>query len=107
MIVFNEDAVAEAHAVIVTAAAANRVLLQQPPARRRLRVSSTWQGSPATAWTYFAVCVATPLSRCTKFSAVRSPVRIERIRPPTTASAVPGATAEPSGTSVSKIIAGR
>ena len=33
-----------------------------------LRVSNTWQGSPATAWTYFAVCVATPLSRCTKFS---------------------------------------
>ena len=54
-------------------------------ARRRpgrvLRVSTIWACVPWTASTYCAVLVATPLSSCKKFSAVRSAVSSARALP--------------------------
>ena len=71
-----------------------------------LRVSRIATPVPATASTYRRVSVATPDSLPRKFSAVRSPVRIARSEPLTTATTVVRSTRVPSSTSASTCISG-
>src|SRR5690606_24760518 len=62
-----------------------------------LRVSSTRQPVPSTAFAKRRARVATPHMRCRKFSAVRSAARIERSEPRTTSSGRSRSRASPSG----------
>src|SRR5438552_10104331 len=58
------------------------------------RVSSTLQFVPATCSTYFAASVATPPSRCKKFSATRSHASRVRALPSTSAITSPARSEE-------------
>ena len=61
-----------------------------------LRVSSRRVWSPSSICTIMWVCVAIPLRRCMKFSAVRSAVRIAPDAPSTIINTSPFATSSPS-----------
>src|SRR5438477_6318051 len=67
-----------------------------------LRVSSRRVRVPCSVCAYRRVSVATPHNRCSRFSAVRSPLRIARSKPRTRRTPAPASAAAPSPRSASR-----
>ena len=81
VILFDQNRVVEADAMVGAAAASHGVFLRGRSPGSVLRVSSTRVGVPASRATSARVAVAVPDSDCRKLSAVRSPVTTLRAGP--------------------------
>ncbi len=80
MIIFDQHCIVQAEAMIASASAATAYLSSARRPGVVLRVSAMLARVPATRSTRVRVAVAMPDSRPSRFSAVRSPVRIARAR---------------------------
>jgi hypothetical protein len=76
MIFLDQDSFAEVLAMIAAAADADRIFFEGAKTRCGLARVQNFAPVPATARTNRWVSVATPLRRCNRFNATRSPVKV-------------------------------
>ena len=96
VVVLDERGVAQRHPVVDPAAAADRVLLQRPQPRRGLAGVADQRAGALDRVHPRRVSVATPDSRHSRFSVVRSTVSSRRTGPDAVSTTSPGCTRSPS-----------